>query len=72
MKRSDIAAIVFIASTSVIIAYFVANAIVGSPSSKNETVKTADPITAEIEEPKPSIFNEEAINPTVEVTIGDE
>lgn len=71
MKKNDIAAIILIASISVIFAYFVANAIIGSPSSQSVKVKTAQPITAEINEPDASIFNKDAINPTVEVEIGN-
>ncbi len=72
MKRSDIAAIILIAGVSVIVAYFVASAVVGQPSGLSEKVPTIEPISAEIVEPSKEIFNEEAINPTVEVTIGDE
>ena len=72
MKRSDIAAIVLIAALSVTVAYFVAGAVVGTPSSESVKVQTAEPITATIQEPDPAIFNKDAINPTVEVTIGDQ
>ncbi len=71
MKKNDIATIILIASISVIFAYFVANAIIGSPSSQSVKVKTAKPITAEIKEPDSSIFNKDSINPTVEVEIGN-
>lgn len=71
MKQSDIATVVLIAAVSVSGAYFVANAVVGKPSSTTVTVKTAVPISAEVQEPDKNIFNKDAINPTVEVTIGD-
>ena len=72
MKRSDIATIILIASISVMVAYFVADAVIGKPSSKNETVPAATPISAAVESPDPNIFNKDAINPTIEVQIGDE
>ena len=70
MKRTDMAAVIFIASLSVLVAYFVASAVIGRPASETVKVKTATPISADIDQPDPSIFNKDAINPTVEVTIG--
>jgi hypothetical protein len=71
MKKSDIAMIILIASISVLVAYFVAKAIIGDVQNESVQVKTADPITIEIAEPDPTVFNSNAINPTVEVIIGD-
>ena len=71
MKNSDIAGITFIASLSVIVAFFIADAVIGRPTDESVRVKTIDPITAEVETPDSSIFNADAINPTVEVVIGD-
>lgn len=70
MKKSDIAMIILIASVSVMIAYFAGNAILGNTRNDAVKVKTADPITATVDEPDPTIFNSKAINPTVEVIIG--
>lgn len=71
MKNSDIAAIILIASISVLVAYFVADAVIGKPSSESVTVKTTTPISANVQSPDPSIFNKDAINPTIKVEIGD-
>ncbi len=71
MKRNDIAIIVLIASVSVVLAYFLANALIGNPSSQSVKVKTAKPISTDITEPSSAIFNKDAINPTVEVEIGN-
>lgn len=70
MKKSDIAMIILIASVSVLVAYFVAKAVIGDTKSESVTVKTAEPITTDITKPDPSVFNSNAINPTVEVIIG--
>jgi len=54
------------------VAYFVANSIPTlKDANKPVMVKTADPITTEIVEPDSSVFNKNAINPTVEVIIGN-
>jgi len=69
MKKADIAMIILIASVSVLVAYFVADSIFGDIRDEKTIVKTIDPITAEIVEPSPLIFNTNAINPAVEVQI---
>lgn len=71
MKKSDIAMIILIASISILVAYFIAKAVVGDVQNESVKVKTADPMTTEVTEPEKSVFNSDAINPTVEVIIGD-
>ncbi len=44
MKRTDIAMIVFIASIGIVIAFFVTQAILGSPTSEAVNVQTIDEI----------------------------
>jgi hypothetical protein len=63
---------VFVAGLSVIIAYFAANALIGQPSAKDAQVRTITQISSNVEKPDTAIFNRDAINPTVEVSIGDE
>lgn len=70
MKKSDIAMIVLIASVSILVAYFVAKGIFGGSVNQAVNVQTADPISANLVQPDPTVFNSNAINPTVEVTIG--
>lgn len=69
MKKSDIAMIVLIASVSVVVAFFVAKSIFGDFNSGKVTVKTIDLIESTIVEPDTKIFNENAINPAVQVEI---
>lgn len=72
MKKTDIAMIILIASISALVAYFVAKAVLGEPSKETVKVKTIDTISSDVQPgPDPKIFNAQAINPTVEVTIGD-
>ena len=75
MKNSEIATLILIASVSIMIAYFVADGLIGQPTSasvKSKTVQTIDPMTADVVTPDNTIFNKDAINPTVEVFIGDQ
>lgn len=70
MKKSDIAMIILIASVSILVAYFVAKGIFGGSANQAVTVPSATPISANLTQPDPAVFNSNAINPTVEVTIG--
>lgn len=72
MKKSDIAMIILIASVSVLVAYFVAKALIGDTANQSITVKTTEQITTDIDKPDSSVFNSNAINPTVQVIIGDQ
>ena len=64
--------IIFIASVSVMIAFFVGRSIPALSGGTHEAVKVkvAVPISSAITEPDPTVFNKDAINPTNEVTIG--
>lgn len=72
MKKSDIAMIILIASISVLVSYFVAKALIGDTANESVVVKTTDEISTEVEKPDSGIFNSKAINPTVQVIIGDQ
>ena len=61
--------IVFIASVSVLVAYFFGNSLFGNITTTGQKVKTIAPITTTIVQPDPTIFNKGAINPSVEVQI---
>ena len=72
MKKSDIAMIILTASVSILVAYFVAKALIGDTANQSITVKTTEQITTDIDKPDSSVFNSNAINPTVQVIIGDQ
>lgn len=72
MKTSDIAMIILIAAVSVGIAFAAVSAIPGLKApSKPVTVKTIEAYSSTVAQPDPSVFNKDAINPTVDVTIGN-
>ncbi|MCL2869288.1 hypothetical protein FWF48_00545 [Candidatus Saccharibacteria bacterium] len=71
MKKTDIAAVILIAAFSVLIAYFVAKAIIGDPAQESVQVNTATRITSALSNPNKDVFNSDSINPTVEVVIGN-
>lgn len=71
MKRTDIAMIILIASISVLVAYFVTKSIVGDSKNTAVKVKTIEPIGKTVATPDTKVFRDDAINPTVEVYIGE-
>ncbi|MBB1552319.1 hypothetical protein HG452_002145 [Candidatus Saccharibacteria bacterium] len=71
MKKTDIAMIVLIAGFSVLVSYLVINSLVqGGFSEQTYEVKETSPISNEYVKPSSDIFNSEAINPTVQINIG--
>lgn len=71
MKKNDIALIIFIASISMVVTYFIAKAIIGTPNSKQVSAEVVEPIKPDLVQPSNKIFNRDAINPTVVIQIGN-
>ena len=70
MKQSDIFTIIIIASIGMVAAFFASNALLGNPDELSLKHKTISPIITEVVAPDPETFNQDAINPTVEVYVG--
>lgn len=71
MKKNDMALIILIVSISLLVAYFVGKAIIGEPKKQSTQVEVVQPITSNVEQPDPTVFNKDAINPTVPIQIGN-
>lgn len=71
MKKQDIAIIILIVAISALAAYLIGRAIVGDPQQQAVQVPTVEAISTNVEEPDNRVFNDNAINPTVEINIGD-
>ncbi len=69
MKKTDLAMIVLIAAVSVLAAFFITKAVMGEQATEEVKVKTVQKIETLVVDPDPTIFNEQAINPAVEVQI---
>lgn len=73
MKKTDVAMIILIASLSVMVSFMVANSLPFLKVDKDDAkVYTIDKITSDVTEPDPEVFNDKAINPTVQTVIGGE
>lgn len=69
MKKTDLAMIVLIASVSILISFFVTKALFGGAANAPTEYQTIDRINPDLGEVNTSIFNENAINPAVEVQL---
>jgi hypothetical protein len=70
MKRNDVALIILASVGSVLVAYFLGNSLFGDMNERQETVPTFTVINPDLVEPRSDVFNEDAINPTVEIEVG--
>lgn len=71
MKQSDIFSILLVSSAGILIAFFGCNAILGNPDERTASFRVIEPISNSLATPNPETFNPEAINPTIEVYVGD-
>lgn len=70
MKKNDIALLVLIVSITLVASFFVVKALFGEPQKQATKVEKVDEISSSIVQPSKSIFNKDAINPTVVIQIG--
>ena len=72
MKQSDIFTLILVAGIGSLGSFFLCNAILGDPDEASvEFTRLSQVISADLTEPDPEIFNSTAINPTIEVYVGD-
>ena len=71
MKKAEIATIILVASISMMVTYFIANALIGEDAKLSASVKTAERLPAnpgDVELSK-QFFHKKALNPTVEIYV---
>ena len=71
MKSSDIFTIVFVAAVGAVMAIFAVNSLLGDLDKKSVSFEVPMTVTTELAEPDKEVYNLEAINPTVEVYVGN-
>lgn len=72
MKQKDLVLISFIVGMSAIFSYFISNAIVASPKSRQQKVEVVEAIQSDFQTPDEKYFNESAIDPTQTIQIGND
>lgn len=70
MKKNDLALLVLIVAIAVVVSYFVGKSVIGDPNTKAIQVETAQPISDSFPQPDQRVFNDKAIDPAVNITIG--
>lgn len=71
MKKTDIALVILIAAISVIGAYWLGNLFLADPAESVVVVPYIEEVSATVTQPDEETFNAQALNPTVEVYVGD-
>ncbi len=72
MKQSDIFTLVLVAGIGTLASFVICNMILKDPNEATVTFKTmSSVIEPGLIDPNPEIFNSTAINPTIEVYVGD-
>lgn len=70
--KTDLATSIGLAIVGVIISYLICNILVGTWATDSYNIKTIEStVSADVASPDPEIFNYRALNPTVEVYVGN-
>lgn len=72
MKQKDISLIIIVAFISAVLSLIICNLFITSPKNRQEKVEVVKPISAEFKEPNNKYFNENSIDPTQLITIGND
>lgn len=72
MKKNEIALLILIVSVAMVVTYFTIGAFIPEPGKEKVKVEVAEAIAPDVVEPSKNIFNKDAINPTVKVSIGNQ
>lgn len=70
MKQKDITVILVAGIVSAVFSLVLSQALFGA-KSKNMTAEVVDPISSEFKEPDKKVFNDNSVNPTQLIRIGD-
>lgn len=71
MKKSDILTVIMVATVGIVVTTVLLNMLLGNPDDKSVTFKNVQVIEPSLATPDPEVFNVEAINPTIEVYVGN-
>lgn len=70
MKKNDLGAILFIIVIAGVISYFIAGSVIGSPENNPVKIEQVTDIAPTFQVPDQRVFNDKAIDPTVEISGG--
>ena len=70
MKQNDIMTAAVVAISGFLVSLLLCNVLLGDPNENSKVINSIEPVSNEIAKPNPEVFNSRAINPTVEVYVG--
>lgn len=71
MKQKDLALILVIVIISSFASFFIGRTMFAKPESRQVKAEVVDPISMAFDSPSKKYFNENAVNPTQQIRIGD-
>lgn len=71
MKKNDLAAIILIVAIALIGSWILANTLIGQPKNAPVQVEKVEPIASDFPKPDDRVFNDKAVDPTVEIINSD-
>ncbi len=72
MKKKDITLILVIVIISAVFSFFISGYLFGNPETEPQQAEVVEAITDEFISPDERYFNDESINPTQLIRVGDE
>jgi len=72
MKQKDWIIIIVTVFISAVASFFISRALFASPEDRMAEVEIVEPILAEFQQPDDRYFNEDSINPSQSITIGED
>ena len=71
MKQKDIVLIIVVVFFAAVVSLLLTKAVFVTDKDRNVSVEEIDPISSEFKQPDTAVFNNNAINPTQLIQIGD-
>jgi hypothetical protein len=71
MKQKDLVLIIAISFVSAVLALILSNLVISSPKSRQQKAEVVEAITDEFKQPDKKYFNDQSVNPTKQIRIGD-
>lgn len=71
MKQKDWSVIIVVVFISAVLSFVLSNFLFGGDNSRQEKVEVVQPITTEFTTPNEKYFNNNSVNPTQTIKIGD-
>ena len=72
MKSKDWGAVLLVVLFAGIVSFFVSNLIIGNKNTLKLKVEVVEPISADFPLPNTKYFNDDSLNPTQEIKIGED